>query len=101
MNVSWTPLNLTVVDHYTVHYSIVNGSVHNGSVHFPATVSSGVVSGLQEGQWYQFSVSVTLNVSGQSFTGIPASSISECVILSKNKLFFIEMAVLLYDSQEK
>ena len=82
VNVSWTPLNLTAVMYYNVTYTIVNGSGEGGSgaVHFPATVSSGVVSGLQEGQWYQFSISVTLNVSGQSFSGIPVSSqpISEC-----------------------
>ena len=67
VRVSWTPVNLTVVDHYTVHYTTVGGV--SGIVSFPATSSSGVVSGLQGGQEYWFSVTVTLNVSGELFTG--------------------------------
>ena len=65
--VSWTPVNLSVVDHYTVHYTTVGGV--NGTLTFPASASSGVVSGLQEGQQYQFSVTVTLNVNGELFSG--------------------------------
>ena len=78
MRVTWTPLNEPVVDHYTVHYSRVNGGsgrrrrqVDSGTVTFPASASSGVVSGLQEGQQYQFSVSVSLSVSGQTFNNAP------------------------------
>ena len=67
VRVSWTPVNLTVVDHYTVHYTTVDGV--SETVSFPATSSSGVVSGLQGGQEYWFSVTVTLNVSGELFTG--------------------------------
>ena len=67
VRVSWTPVNLTVVYHYTVHYTTVGGV--NGTVTFPDTVSSGVVSGLQGGQQYQFSVTVTLNISGELYTG--------------------------------
>ena len=72
VRVTWTPLDLPVVDHYTVHYSIVNGKRLNdsGSITFPASVSSGVVSGLLGGQQYQFSVSVTLSVGGQTYTGV-------------------------------
>ena len=78
VRVTWTPLNLhvSVVDHYTVHYSsIVNGRRLNdsGSVAFPASVSSGVVSGLLGGQQYQFSVSVTLSVGGHTYTGVPGT----------------------------
>ena len=65
--VSWTPVNLTVVDHYTVHYTTVGGV--NGTVIFSTTSSSGVVSGLQEGQEYWFSITVTLNVNGEVYTG--------------------------------
>ena len=65
--VSWTPVNLTVVYHYTVNYTTMG--VVNGTVTFPSTVSSGVVSGLQGGQQYQFSVTVTLNISGELYTG--------------------------------
>ena len=61
VRVSWTPVNLTVLDHYTVHYTV--GGV-NGTVSFSATSSSGVVSELQGGQEYWFGVTVTLNVSG-------------------------------------
>ena len=66
--VSWSPINLTVVDHYTVHY--VYATVSNGSweVMFPGNTTSGVVSGLQGGQQYLFSVTVTLNVKGQSYS---------------------------------
>ena len=67
--VSWTPVNLTVMYHYTVNYTTV-GEV-SGTVIFPDTVSSGVVLGLQGGQQYQFSVTVTLNISGELYTGSP------------------------------
>ena len=84
VRVTWTPLNLLVVDHYTVHYnSIVNGGSgrrkrqsNPESVTFPASVSSGVVSGLLEGQQYQFSVSVTLSVGGQLYVGVPGPSVN-------------------------
>ena len=69
VRVSWTPVNLTVVYHYTVHYTTVGGV--SGTVTFPNTVSSGVVSGLQGGQQYQFSVTVTLNISGEFYTDPP------------------------------
>ena len=69
VRVSWTPINLTVVYHYTVHYTTVG--VVNSTVTFPDTVSSGVVSGLQGGQQYQFSVTVTLNISGELYTDPP------------------------------
>ena len=85
MRVTWTPLNESdVVDYYTVHYSRVNGGsgrrrqVVSGTVTFPASGSSGVVSGLQEGQQYQFSVSVSLTVSGQIFNSVPAWSTYHC-----------------------
>ena len=82
VRVTWTPLNLPVVDHYTVHYSIVNGGSgrrrqsNSGSVTFPASVSSGVVSGLLGGQQYQFSVSVTLRVGGVLYMGVPGAAMS-------------------------
>ena len=69
VTVSWALVNLSVVDHYTVHYTTV-GEV-NGTLTFPASASSGVVSGLQEGRQYQFSVTVTLNVGGELFSGLP------------------------------
>ena len=67
--VSWSPVNLPVVDHYTVHYAAVTVSGLNDTATFPASASSGVVSGLQGGQQYQFSVSVTLLVTGVLYTG--------------------------------
>ena len=67
VRVSWTPVNLTVVDHYTVHYTTVGGV--SGVVSFPATSSSGVMSGLQGGQEYWFSVTVILNVNGKLYIG--------------------------------
>ena len=69
VSVSWTPVNLTVVNHYTVHYTTMGGV--NGTVSFPATSSSGVVSELQGGQEYWFSVTVTLNVSGKMYSRSP------------------------------
>ena len=83
VRVTWTPLNLPVVDHYTVHYSIVNGGSgrrkrqsNSGSVTFPASVSSGVVSGLMGGQQYQFHVTVTLSVGGVLHTSLPGPSVN-------------------------
>ena len=69
VRISWTPVNLTVVYHYTVHYTTVGGV--NGTVTFPDTVSSGVVSGLQGGQQYQLSVTVTVNINGELVIGSP------------------------------
>ena len=69
VRVSWTPVNLSVLDHYTVHYTTVGGV--NGTVSFPATSSPGVVTGLQGGQEYWFSVTVTLNVSGKMYSRSP------------------------------
>ena len=69
VTISWTRVNHSVVEHYTVHYTTVGGV--NGTLTFPASASSGVVSGLQEGRQYNFSVTVTLNVSGELFSGLP------------------------------
>ena len=69
VTIFWTPVNLSVVEHYTVHY-ITEGWL-NGTVTFPVSASSGVVSGLQEGRQYQFSVTVALNVSGELLSGLP------------------------------
>ena len=84
VRVTWTRLNEPVVKHYTVHYSRVNGGSgrrrrqvgSERTVTFPASASSGVVSGLQEGQQYQFSVSVTLLIGEQIYTGTPGESIT-------------------------
>ena len=67
VNVSWTPVALqaAVEYHYTVHYTTVYGTTNNS---YPASASSGVVSRLQEGQQYQFSVTLTFNVSGAIYT---------------------------------
>ena len=69
MTIFWSRVNLNVVEHYTVHYTTVGGV--NGTLTFPASASSGVVSGLQEGRQHQFSVTVTLNVGGELFSGLP------------------------------
>ena len=66
-NVSWTPLTLQENEyHYTVHYT--TKCCFFNEVSFPASASSGVVSGLQEGQQHQFSVAVSLNVKGTFLT---------------------------------
>ena len=69
VRVSWTPVNLTVVESYTVHYTTVGGV--SGTATFPASASSGEVSGLLERQQYNFSVTTTLNVNGELFQGLP------------------------------
>ena len=67
VNVSWTPVTLLDTQyHYTVHYITVCGIVN---VSFPASASSGVVPGLQEGLRYQFSVTVTIDVNQGMYTG--------------------------------
>ena len=75
--VSWTPVNLTVVYHYIVHYTTVGGV--SGIASFPATSSSGVVSGLQGGETYWFSITVILYVGGGLYIG----SLDE-LVLCKN-----------------
>ena len=72
VRVSWTPLNIPMVDHYTVHYTNI-ACGNSLSETFPVSASSGVVSGLQEGQQYQFSVTVSFTVSGQVFKSIIGS----------------------------
>ena len=69
VRVSWTPVSLTVVNHYTVHYRTAVGGV-TVSDDVSNAISSKVVSGLQAGQQYQFSVTVTLNINGEIFTRI-------------------------------
>ena len=83
VRVTWTSLNLPVVDHYTVHYSIVDGGSgrrrrqsNSGLVTFPASVSSGVVSGLLGGEQYRLSVSVTLSVGGQMYMSVPGPPVN-------------------------
>ena len=82
VTVTWisTSLNGSVVDHYTVHYSSLDGSdvfaCSSRTVTFPASASSGVVSGLQEGQQYQFSVSVSLLIDGQTYTSTPGEPVN-------------------------
>ena len=66
VTVSWTPVTVQDTEyHYTVHYTTACGTVN---VSLPASASSGVVSGLQEGQQYSFSVAVTFNVNGAIYT---------------------------------
>ena len=84
VRVTWTPLNEPVVDHYTVHYTLVGSGgrrrqVSSGTVTFPASASSGVVSGLQEGQQYQFSVSVSLLIDGQTYTSTPGEPVNATI----------------------
>ena len=80
VRITWTPLNEPVVDHYTVHYTRVGSGrsrqIGSETVTFPASVSSGVVSGLQEGQQYQFSVSVSFTVKGQTYTSTPGEPVT-------------------------
>ena len=85
VNVSWTRVNLTVVHHYTVHYTTVGGGSgrrQSSTQMFPGPASSGVVGGLMTGQQYQFRVSVTLALAnGQLYTG-PVSTPSDPVTVS-------------------
>ena len=72
VTVSWTPVNLTVVDHYTVHYIAVDekrSQCDRGRFNISAGSSSGVVSGLMTGEQYLFSMSVTVSGGGQYYTG--------------------------------
>ena len=88
VRVSWTPVNLTVVDHYTVHYTTMGGV--NSTVSFPATSSSGVVSGLQGGETYRFSVSITLNVNGELYIGSSNYTLPQVTCeLSTTSQFFL------------
>ena len=75
VRVSWTQVNLSVVDHYAVHYTTVGGV--NGTLTFSVSASSGVVSGLQEGRQYQFSVTVALKINETLFIGTQRSVITQ------------------------
>ena len=90
VRITWTPLNQPEVDHYTVHYIRVgsgrSSQIGSETVTFPLSASSGVVSGLQEGQQYQFSVSVSLTVNGQTYTSAPGEPVTAmtgafCILL--------------------
>ena len=90
-------MNLSVVNHYTVLYSRVDSGrrrrqTDSGTVIFPPGASSGVVSGLQEGQQYQFSVSVSLSVSGQTFNSTPGTPMSAMTSMINN----VEMCLLYF-----
>ena len=87
MNTSWIPVTLSVVDHYTIHYTINKGEGNRNQTNmrlsvFCSIVSSGVVGGLVTGEQYQFGVSVTLvAASGQMYTG-PVSNYTQLVTVS-------------------
>ena len=88
VKVSWAPVDLTVVDHYTVHYTTVGGV--SGTATFSANSSFGVVSGLQTGETYWFSVTVTLNVSGDLFTGSSNYTLPPVTCeLASSSLFYV------------
>ena len=72
VTVSWTPINLSAVDYYTVYFAAVSGirrECDRGRFNVTAGSSSGVVGGLMTGEQYQFSVSVTVSGGGQYYTG--------------------------------
>ena len=72
VRIFWTPVNLPVVDHYTVHFAAVSRirrECDRGRFNVTAGSSSGVVGGLMTGEQYQFSVSVTVSGGGQYYTG--------------------------------
>ena len=94
VTIFWTRVNLSVVEHYTVHY-ITEGWI-NGTLTFPASASSGVVSGLQEGRQYNFSVTVTLNVNGELFSGLPNYT-QATTILSESHVCIKNHKLLLFE----
>ena len=67
----WSPINLSVVHHYTIYYTLLRRGrqSESGTVNITAGSSSGVVGGLMTGEQYQFSVSVTVSGGGQYYTG--------------------------------
>ena len=95
VRVTWIPLNVSVVEHYIVHYSRLGignrrRQVLSGTVTFPPSASSGVVSGLQEGQQYQFSVSVSLSVNGRIFHGVPGASTTAIARQGENFIVYFK-----------
>ena len=66
----WSEVVSPYLDHYTVYYfSIPVQSGNEQMAIFPAGSSSGVIEGLNEGQEYLFSLTVTFNINGQLFEG--------------------------------
>ena len=67
----WSPIYLSVVDHYTIYYTLLRRGRQSvsGTVDITAGSSSGVVGGLMTGEQYQFSVFVTVSGGGHYYTG--------------------------------
>lgn len=73
---SWASVNSSYVDHYTVYYTNNSvegiGQIQNTEVMmamFPAGSSSGVIGGLEVGQTYLFSLTVTYDIGGLMYEG--------------------------------
>ena len=85
VTVSWTPINLSAVDYYTVHFAAVSGIrrvCDRGRFNVTAGSSSGVVGGLMTGEQYQFSVPVTVSGGGHYYTG-PVSDLTDPVTVPR------------------
>ena len=93
VTIFWTQVNLNVyvVEHYAVHYTTVGGV--NGTLTFPVSASSGVVTGLQEGRQYQFSVTVALNVSGELFNGLPNFTQATTILSESHTCIKLQVAM--------
>lgn len=83
--VTWNPIDSPYLDHYTVYYKpeIKQNAKKKSQVcdeeqevAFPATSSSGVILGLHEGDNYQFTITVTYNISGDLYEGEKSDYIS-------------------------
>ena len=87
VRVTWTPVHLTIVEHYTVYYAAVDekrSQCDRGSVNVTAGSSSGVVDGLMTGEEYQFGVSVTVSDNdGRSYTG-PVDNSTDSLTVAVN-----------------
>ena len=69
--VTWTLVNLPVVHYFTITYTITGErrrQMHSEDVTVTSCTAS-IVSRLETGKQYQFSVSVTVMGNGQSYTG--------------------------------
>ena len=75
---TWDRIESGDVDRYTVYYdstSEVKRQVDSGSENFPASVSEGVIDGLDPNLDYIFSITVTFILGGIEYEGVPMDPI--------------------------
>ena len=75
---TWDQIESDAVDRYTVYYystSEVKRQVDSGSKNFSASVSEGVIDGLDPNLDYIFSITVTFTLGDIEYEGLPTGNV--------------------------